>query len=161
MRAFDIKQKNTKNLWNERVEALCRRYSFSCYSFCTESGHFLCILHIHLISGRTTFMKQVNIFHDENENCFFVWKCAMWLFILWRMLMNVELFNWLEIADVNAKLKLNKTCLCRSSIYRCFYCITEIDPRGKTYLSYKQAESNWDCDNAKLYRPSDGESTNL
>lgn len=29
------------------------------------------------------------------------------------------------------------------------------------YLSYKHAESSWDCDNTKLYRPSDGESTNL
>lgn len=28
------------------------------------------------------------------------------------------------------------------------------------YLSYRHAESNCDCDSAKLYRPSDGESTN-
>lgn len=29
-----------------------------------------------------------------------------------------------------------------------------------TYLSYKHAESSCDCDKARLYRPSDGESTN-
>lgn len=32
---------------------------------------------------------------------------------------------------------------------------------SNAYLSYKHAESSWDCDNTKLYRPSDGESTNL
>lgn len=30
----------------------------------------------------------------------------------------------------------------------------------QTHLSYKYAESSWDWDNAKLYRPSLGESTN-
>lgn len=59
-------------------------------------------------------MKMKFVFAFENAQCDY---------FLWRMLMNVELFNWLEIANVNAKLKLNKTCLCRSSIYRCFYYI--------------------------------------
>lgn len=35
----------------------------------------------------------------------------------------------------------------------------DVEWAKSSYLSYKQAESNCDCDNAKLYRPSDGEST--
>lgn len=34
--------------------------------------------------------------------------------------------------------------------------ILNLKTKKKTYLSYKHAESNWDCDNAKLYLPSVG-----
>lgn len=60
--------------------------------------------------------------------------------------------------NLNAKLILRKLICADRTFCRCC-CL--INSPEETYLSYKQAESNWDCDNAKLYRPSDGESTNL